>query len=59
MRNWQIWKGIDLFAAGEAEDRAAEEEERDVGADLRGEGEAGWTRKATGEGEAELALQSY
>jgi hypothetical protein len=53
--NREIWEGIDGFAAAEAEDRAAEEEERDVGADLGGEGEAGWA----GESEVELCFQSY
>ena len=60
-RNRQIWKGIDLFAASKAEDGAAEEEERDVGANLGGEGEAGWRdqgQSARGPG-TELFLQSY
>ena len=43
-----VGEGVDLLAAAEAEDGAAEQEKRDVGADFGGYFEACWA----GEGEA-------
>jgi len=39
-RGGKVGERVDLFAAAETEDGAAEEEEGDVGADFGGEGEA-------------------
>jgi hypothetical protein len=38
-----VGEGVDFFAAAEAEDGSAEEEEGDVGAYFGGHFEAGWT----------------